>query len=857
MFNRENNHPDLLCNLASKKQVALLLLLLPFVSGCSIQTLGSFTFDTVFLFIQIVGIPFIIYVLIRIITVQMASRFMRIRSAEVTGEALHEDPAVIIPAGNLSFEEHREKENLPLNNEAANHFIRAVTTGNKGWQLFKKSLLVFMCGAIAVLFIVRYFYGVWPFRETIFLFLLTGIMHFSLYMRYSSLRRLPASSTCTSYILIMLLFFWVMHNYFVFYAVLLLVTLVFVLRGYIRNRPNDTVNRQLLILRIFGADSHTAFLFREVSRTWRFLGSIVTIADPAYLRYQYSISSRENRRRFFILFIVYFLVLAIIISVFKEELVDKDSLPTGIILIWKQMSPLSVMFVAGLIIMACSLVFVLPAVIIIIYHRFIYSMVKLQRAVQKITGSKRSISGTFKNTTLFCVDNTWKKAVQQMMPVSKAVLMDLRGFSKQNRGCEYELGLLIDNYEVNKIVLLADEGPNLELIKDILKERWQQIKASSPNANLQEPVIKIYFPGIEDRSDILRIVALLSKGLVKKEEQVTDASTTPVPDAFSLQQKKIKLPGSVLIKGNSVQIKGRPGINTEAASGAGRFEKTDLALAKPSVGKWFIPAFLLLLGGHAVYKMYPIFRTYVMYNNVKKVTALPGRQYSNDTTGKPNITVTVGTQNNGTISIWTISIAGSKLNGAYKYSDVELKLVTTEGKGLVVIYKSWDNETGLITHGNKPGDCSRISFTCNYETDTGHVTGLKGKMKLHFIASQDKFTGNGVGDLLKQTGLVEIEWHDSTIVRRLWLQRSSSAPEEVHIIYGSYCDDYEIRLFNKNGEIKDLKEERRNMNPRNYSNSNREGPFRFAAFTNAWIEIIPQKKIRTEEEWPFETKRSR
>ena len=105
----------------------------------------------------------------------------------------------------------------------------------------------------------------------------------------------------------------------------------------------------------------------------------------------------------------------------------------------------------------------------------------------------------------------------------------------------------------------------------------------------------------------------------------------------------------------------------------------------------------------------------------------------------------------------------------------------------------------------------------------------------------------------EKPGWLKFELHRSSQVKRLWLQRSSSSPGEVNIIYKGDWNKYEIRLLNKHEKLKNLEEESTNEVIRFNNTSNRAGPFRFADFKNAWIEIIPRKRI-TVEEWFFETK---
>lgn len=854
MFTSKNSSCNSPYYPASQRRLAISLLLLPFFCGCNQIQVAEFGFNTLLLFIEMIGVPVSIYVLIRMAAVQMAARFMQIRTTGHTDETTHEEPAFTTPANIIRFEEYREKENLLPGNEAANYFIKAISAGNAGWQLFKKAMILFITGIIAILFMVRFFYGTWLSNMTPFLLFFSGIIYLSAYLRYVALRRLPLSSACTAFMVLMLLFILVAglieesRQYLVFYLILLLITLVFLVMGYRRNNRGDALNRQLLILRIFGSDGHTAFLFREISRTWRFLGSLITIADPSYLRYQYSISSRENRRRFYGFFILYFIIMLSAAAFLKFQLLD--SLPSGFVIIWEQTGALSAGFILGVAIMTFSLLFLLPPVIIVVYRRFISSTAKLTRAVQKITNSKKSPSGTFKSSTLFCIDNTWRKAVQQMLLLSKVVLMDLRGFSKQNNGCKYELELLIDSYPVNKILLLADEGPGLELIKKIIKEKWQRMLVTSPNANLPEPVLKIYFPGVEDKSDIIHITALLTMSLANKQELPATGLAAQTDAGYTLQNKKLKLPPYVMIKDGSVVI--RPAVTFKKPTSIGIFEKLDLALAKPSVGKWFIPAFLLLLAGRCIYKMYPIYKSYAVYNTAKKIQAQPGREYNTDTTGMPGITITAL---NGE---YIVEIAGGKIEGAYKCSDVKIKLLTANGLSLADDIISGimrpQNAAWQVLRGNSPNS-SRVIFFGIPQVNTSIVSPstLQVKMKLFYIAPQDVLIAGGLDTLLAQTGLVQIEFNDSTGLKKMWLQRSSTVPGQVYIIFVGDWDDYDTRLLNPDGELKTIQEQSVSGVLQFHSSPIKNEPYHYADFKNAWLEIMPTGKIDTVS-WSFETK---
>jgi hypothetical protein len=64
--------------------------------------------------------------------------------------------------------------------------------------------------------------------------------------------------------------------------------------------------------------------------------------------------------------------------------------------------------------------------------------------------------GRYRVNECYCFDTTWQGALRALVQASDVVLMDLRGFKPENRGCRFELGVLADAPDVRKVVLLYD-----------------------------------------------------------------------------------------------------------------------------------------------------------------------------------------------------------------------------------------------------------------------------------------------------------------------------------------------------------------------------------------------------------------
>ena len=90
--------------------------------------------------------------------------------------------------------------------------------------------------------------------------------------------------------------------------------------------------------------------------------------------------------------------------------------------------------------------------------------------------------GRFRVNEFFCDASSWQQAVARLMAASDLVVMDLRGFSHQNRGCLFELQALIDSVPIDRLILLIGGRSDFDPLRQTLRALWQQMRASSPNA---------------------------------------------------------------------------------------------------------------------------------------------------------------------------------------------------------------------------------------------------------------------------------------------------------------------------------------------------------------------------------------
>jgi len=103
-------------------------------------------------------------------------------------------------------------------------------------------------------------------------------------------------------------------------------------------------------------------------------------------------------------------------------------------------------------------------------RRFIESPAALeQRMRERDTRPDRDLR--FRVNDFFCYDDTWKMVLSRLVDESDAVLMDLRGFSRQNAGCVFELHELVRLVPLEQVVFIVDRRTDEALLAETLGDR--------------------------------------------------------------------------------------------------------------------------------------------------------------------------------------------------------------------------------------------------------------------------------------------------------------------------------------------------------------------------------------------------
>ncbi len=250
-----------------------------------------------------------------------------------------------------------------------------------------------------------------------------------------------------------------------------------------RSKSKAGLNIKLLILRTFSINENSLFTFGRLINYWKHVGNHFTVVDSSYIKHKYRILSQRT------------IGVVLLLSLPPLVLLNLKSpllYPLGLL------SP----FVLALIFIAFEY--------IQIERSFIKSRETIQARITRLEKRPRGLAeGTFTGIPTMCHVNTWRGTVAEMVKTTDIVMMDLRGFSEEKKGCEYEIDFLLDNICINRVLILIDTQDDQEFIRGAILARWKYLRIHSPNLGVTDPKIQIYISSEQNEVDVQGIFDLL------------------------------------------------------------------------------------------------------------------------------------------------------------------------------------------------------------------------------------------------------------------------------------------------------------------------------------------------------------
>jgi hypothetical protein len=264
---------------------------------------------------------------------------------------------------------------------------------------------------------------------------------------------------------------------------------------------NRKKNKTLLVLRVFGSVRNSKFLFLRLVNFWNRIGTSFTIMDPAYAKMEFPIffGTPRNFKLKFGQFVI--LIVASIISIPFHVLFTSNPESTFVkIVLW----------------IIDTIILILISVVgfkILTRKIFLKRTQEVYDYVNKESNFNYKLNGLGKQINLYCYDNVWKKALKEMVERADVVLMDLRGFSEERKGCAFEIGYLMNHYSIRKVLFLVNSYTNIDFVKKTIEEEFLKITKDSPNFFPSDLEVNIYNCSRQNTNDIRQIMRILTNKL--------------------------------------------------------------------------------------------------------------------------------------------------------------------------------------------------------------------------------------------------------------------------------------------------------------------------------------------------------
>jgi hypothetical protein len=230
-----------------------------------------------------------------------------------------------------------------------------------------------------------------------------------------------------------------------------------------------------LVLRVFGSWTRSIYLFEVLQPLWNQIGSVFTVASPDQVLIRPTFTSRARLN----------------ISILLWSLLFLSQLVALVLL---EQSSFSMTTIAVLV----ALVALLECIIVYWLLKWVYAGVFMKDDSDAYTALVSSISKparpwqTHRNLHMACHNDDWQIVVEAMMSVSDCVLIDLRGFSRENSGVVYELGFAINNARLENMLGLADDSTDFEYLEEAFTHHWRRLSEESWNYSTCESKFTIY-----------------------------------------------------------------------------------------------------------------------------------------------------------------------------------------------------------------------------------------------------------------------------------------------------------------------------------------------------------------------------
>jgi hypothetical protein len=150
----------------------------------------------------------------------------------------------------------------------------------------------------------------------------------------------------------------------------------------------------------------------------------------------------------------------------------------------------------------------LPLLIMLYVAQSLY--IKSEQSTLKVTQSAEFVNkrcsskkAPFRLYTFYCLPCSWQFCLEMLLNQADAIVMDIRGIAKENKGCSYEVSRLSDRDLLKRTTFIIDD----EFDKETLLSALTECTGNGSTTVAKVPRLKTEWPGYEGCPEsLMRIV---------------------------------------------------------------------------------------------------------------------------------------------------------------------------------------------------------------------------------------------------------------------------------------------------------------------------------------------------------------
>jgi hypothetical protein len=158
-------------------------------------------------------------------------------------------------------------------------------------------------------------------------------------------------------------------------------------------------------------------------------------------------------------------------------------------------------------------------------HRFVRDDADLGRRMRAMAHGPDP-DGRYRVNEFLCYADTWQQTMKRLAAGADAVLMDLRSFAPDNRGCLYEIEQLLAGVDLRRVLLIVDETTDRAFLEASLHAAWERVAAQSPLARQAAPEVRLLHLDGQDGKGLRVLLKLLLERAAPVDEAAGSVVTT-------------------------------------------------------------------------------------------------------------------------------------------------------------------------------------------------------------------------------------------------------------------------------------------------------------------------------------------